>query len=390
MTETPNPHIIDTDTLTGEMRPIRRAVLALGSNLGERMASLQGAVNAIADTPDVWVTGVSPVYETEPVDCPPDAKTYLNAVVLIDTTLAASRLMDRALAIEDAFERERSEVENAPAHPRRRPDRRRRPAQRRGAAPAPAPAGRRAGLRAAAVARRRPRGRAPRPRPGRRPARAGRPERPQAARRPGPRDPVTPRGRARSARSARPRGDGGAGRARDGSGRRSAARALTGWAVVGLVGGWLLHPLAERVSRHRPDRHLGPAARAAAGRRDPRRARRTHLAHRARAPPAPRAAPGGEPAGARPGLRAGRRPGRRRLLRLRPELGRRRRRAGRPAAAWRSVVAGLAGVAIVSHGAAAGASVSRPYPTRTRPNLLYGFPISTTRHTAGGSSAARG
>jgi 2-amino-4-hydroxy-6-hydroxymethyldihydropteridine diphosphokinase len=114
VTETPNPHIVDTDTLTGEMRPIRRAVLALGSNLGERMASLQGAVNALADTPDVWITGVSPVYETEPVDSPVEAKNYLNAVVLIDTTLAASRLMDRALAIEDAFERERSEVRNAP------------------------------------------------------------------------------------------------------------------------------------------------------------------------------------------------------------------------------------------------------------------------------------
>ena len=114
MTETPNPHVVDADTLSGQMRPIRRAVLALGSNLGERMASLQGAVDALADTPDVWITGVSPVYETEPVDSPPDAKTYLNAVVLIDTTLAASRLMDRALAIEDAFDRERSEVQNAP------------------------------------------------------------------------------------------------------------------------------------------------------------------------------------------------------------------------------------------------------------------------------------
>src|SRR4051812_32298050 len=96
------------------MRPIRRAVLALGSNLGERMASLQGALNALADPPDVWITAVSPVYETDPVDSPPDAKTFLNAVVLIDTTLAASRLMDRALAIEDAFERERSDVKNAP------------------------------------------------------------------------------------------------------------------------------------------------------------------------------------------------------------------------------------------------------------------------------------
>ena len=114
MTETPNPHIIDADTLTGEMRPIRRAVLALGSNLGERMTSLQGAVNAIADTPDVWVTAVSPVYETDPIESPAGAKTFLNAVILIDTTLAANRLMDRALAIEDAFDRERSEVKNAP------------------------------------------------------------------------------------------------------------------------------------------------------------------------------------------------------------------------------------------------------------------------------------
>ena len=114
MTETPNPHIIDADTLTGEMRPIRRVVLAIGSNLGGRMEALQGAVRAIADTPDVWVTAVSPVYETEPVDAPEDSRNFLNAVILLDTTLAANRLMDRALAIEDAFDRERSEVKNAP------------------------------------------------------------------------------------------------------------------------------------------------------------------------------------------------------------------------------------------------------------------------------------
>jgi 2-amino-4-hydroxy-6-hydroxymethyldihydropteridine diphosphokinase len=114
VTETPNPHIIDADTLTGEMRPIRRAVLSLGSNLGERMDNIQGAVRALADTPDVWVTGVSPIYETEPVDAPEGSELFLNAVVLADTTLAATRLLDRALAIEDAFDRERSEVRNAP------------------------------------------------------------------------------------------------------------------------------------------------------------------------------------------------------------------------------------------------------------------------------------
>lgn len=114
MTETPNPHIVDADTLTGEMHPIRRCVLAIGSNLGDRMGSLQGAVNSLADTPEVWLTAVSPVYETDPVDAPEGSKKFLNAVILIDTTLSARTLLDRALAIEDAFGRERSGARGEP------------------------------------------------------------------------------------------------------------------------------------------------------------------------------------------------------------------------------------------------------------------------------------
>lgn len=114
MTETPNPHIIDADSLTGEMHPIRRAVLSLGSNLGDRMASLQGAVDSLADTPDVWVTAVSPVYETDPVDAPEGSEQFLNAVVLLDTTLPVSTLLERAMAVEDAFDRERPGELNAP------------------------------------------------------------------------------------------------------------------------------------------------------------------------------------------------------------------------------------------------------------------------------------
>jgi len=109
VTETPNPNIVDTDTLTGEMHPIRRCVLAIGSNLGERLNNLQGAVSSLADTPEVWVTAVSPVYETEPVDAPEGSKDFLNAIVLADTTLSARTLLDRALAIEDAYGRERGE-----------------------------------------------------------------------------------------------------------------------------------------------------------------------------------------------------------------------------------------------------------------------------------------
>ena len=116
MTETPNPHIVDAETMTGQMRPIRRAVLSVGSNLGERLASLQGAVDSLADTPEVSIVRVSPVYETDPVDAPEGSRDFLNAVIVVDTTLPAQTLLDRAQAIEDAFGRDRRPVSerNAP------------------------------------------------------------------------------------------------------------------------------------------------------------------------------------------------------------------------------------------------------------------------------------
>jgi 2-amino-4-hydroxy-6-hydroxymethyldihydropteridine diphosphokinase len=114
MTETPNPHIVDADTLTGEMRPIRRCVFALGSNVGDRHVKMQGAVDALRDTPGVYLTAVSSIYETEPVDAPEGSDKFLNAVVLADSTLSAHLLLDRALAIESAYGRERTEERNAP------------------------------------------------------------------------------------------------------------------------------------------------------------------------------------------------------------------------------------------------------------------------------------
>jgi 2-amino-4-hydroxy-6-hydroxymethyldihydropteridine diphosphokinase len=105
--------VLDADTMTGGMRPIRQAVLALGSNLGERRERLQSAVAALEDTPEVTIVAVSSVYETEPVDALEGSGKFLNAVVLIDTTLTVHTLLDRALAIEDAFGRDRS-VKGAP------------------------------------------------------------------------------------------------------------------------------------------------------------------------------------------------------------------------------------------------------------------------------------
>jgi 2-amino-4-hydroxy-6-hydroxymethyldihydropteridine diphosphokinase len=95
--------------MTGGMRPIRQAVLALGSNLGERLNRLQSAVAALEDTPEVTIVAISSVYETAPVDALEGSGDFLNAVVLIDTTLTVHTLLDRALAIEEAFGRERSQ-----------------------------------------------------------------------------------------------------------------------------------------------------------------------------------------------------------------------------------------------------------------------------------------
>ncbi|MEX0169599.1 2-amino-4-hydroxy-6-hydroxymethyldihydropteridine diphosphokinase [Streptomyces sp. LMG1-1-1.1] len=88
----------------------RWAVLALGANLGNRLETLQGALDALADTPGLRVKAVSPVYETEPWGVEPGSQpSYLNAVALVRTTLPPSSLLERAQAVEEAFHRVREE-----------------------------------------------------------------------------------------------------------------------------------------------------------------------------------------------------------------------------------------------------------------------------------------
>ncbi|MEW2251982.1 2-amino-4-hydroxy-6-hydroxymethyldihydropteridine diphosphokinase [Streptomyces sp. NPDC058733] len=88
----------------------KRAVIALGANLGNRLETLQGAIDALEDTPGVRVKAVSPVYETEPWGVDPGSQpSYFNAVVLVKTTLPPSSLLERAHAVEEAFHRVRDE-----------------------------------------------------------------------------------------------------------------------------------------------------------------------------------------------------------------------------------------------------------------------------------------
>ncbi|MFI1800783.1 2-amino-4-hydroxy-6-hydroxymethyldihydropteridine diphosphokinase [Streptomyces sp. NPDC020379] len=88
----------------------KRAVISLGSNLGNRLETLQGAIDALEDTPGLRVKAVSPVYETEPWGVEPGTQpAYFNAVVLVKTTLPPGSLLERGHAIEEAFERVRDE-----------------------------------------------------------------------------------------------------------------------------------------------------------------------------------------------------------------------------------------------------------------------------------------
>lgn len=88
----------------------KTAVISLGSNLGNRLETLQGAVDALEDTPGLRVKAVSPVYETEPWGVDPGSQpSYFNAVAVIRTTLPPGSLLERAQAVEEAFHRVRDE-----------------------------------------------------------------------------------------------------------------------------------------------------------------------------------------------------------------------------------------------------------------------------------------
>jgi 2-amino-4-hydroxy-6-hydroxymethyldihydropteridine diphosphokinase len=85
-----------------------RAYLGLGSNLGDRLAHLQAAIDGLAATPDVQVVAVSRVYETAPVGGPPQ-DDYLNAVVAVDTALDPHELLAVAQRLETGEQRVRAE-----------------------------------------------------------------------------------------------------------------------------------------------------------------------------------------------------------------------------------------------------------------------------------------
>ncbi len=85
------------------------AYLSLGSNLGDRRRNLQIAASAIERLEKVDIVAVSSLYETSPVGGPQDQPDYLNAVVLIETSLPPRELLRELQAIENTAGRVRGE-----------------------------------------------------------------------------------------------------------------------------------------------------------------------------------------------------------------------------------------------------------------------------------------
>jgi 2-amino-4-hydroxy-6-hydroxymethyldihydropteridine diphosphokinase len=82
------------------------AFVALGSNLGDRMAILADARAALARLPTTRIVGESSIEETEPLG-PVAQPRFLNQMLALETSLSPRELLEHLLAIEQAAGRTR-------------------------------------------------------------------------------------------------------------------------------------------------------------------------------------------------------------------------------------------------------------------------------------------
>ena len=92
------------------------AGLSLGSNLADKLATLQAARAAIAALPQVSLLASAPIYETEPVGVPEEFAdiAFFNTVLVIGTSLDAHKLFAQLQQVEIALGRKRTLRQNTP------------------------------------------------------------------------------------------------------------------------------------------------------------------------------------------------------------------------------------------------------------------------------------
>ncbi|MCI6980662.1 MAG: 2-amino-4-hydroxy-6-hydroxymethyldihydropteridine diphosphokinase [Akkermansia muciniphila] len=91
---------------------LQRVGISLGSNVGDRLANLEAACDALSE--HFGALRLSQVYETEPVNCPPGSPAFLNACVELHTALPPQRVLELCLGIEQQLGRTRTGEYGAP------------------------------------------------------------------------------------------------------------------------------------------------------------------------------------------------------------------------------------------------------------------------------------
>lgn len=83
------------------------ALLALGSNIGDKEKNLDFAIKSVRLVPTTVVLDISNFYETEPFRVPDKQDNYINCCIKIKTALSSEALLGVCLGIEAAMGRKR-------------------------------------------------------------------------------------------------------------------------------------------------------------------------------------------------------------------------------------------------------------------------------------------
>lgn len=89
-----------------------KAILGIGTNIGDRMQNLRAALDSLAKLPGTKIIKASSVYETKPWGYA-DQDNFFNLCVIADTALSPHALLGACLGIEAAIGRVRT-FKNAP------------------------------------------------------------------------------------------------------------------------------------------------------------------------------------------------------------------------------------------------------------------------------------
>jgi 2-amino-4-hydroxy-6-hydroxymethyldihydropteridine diphosphokinase len=84
-------------------------LIGLGSNLGEREATLERTLDRLARHPEIRVAGTSRFFETSPSGGPPGQGSFINAAAVLETALGPKAVLGVLLGIETSLGRQRGE-----------------------------------------------------------------------------------------------------------------------------------------------------------------------------------------------------------------------------------------------------------------------------------------